>query len=113
MAIDFVAIGQNLRRAREARAWTQTQAGRKLGVSGAAVSLVESGESHGIKTIERYAELLGCPFVLHVGAHADARSALLARLARSLDKADDGTVETISAWIDIWERRSAAGVRVS
>lgn len=106
MAIDFVEIGSRLRLAREHRGWTQAQLAKKLSVTPQYVSLIEKGRVKATAaTLDAMADLLGLPFLLHVGRHGDDRASIVVRLDRVLDHLEPSVVDTLTAWVDLWERK--------
>ncbi|TDH35683.1 helix-turn-helix domain-containing protein [Pseudohoeflea suaedae] len=56
-------LGAAIRRAREARGWSQTELGERVNLSVAAISKIENGGTRNPRNLARFAEVLGVDFL--------------------------------------------------
>jgi transcriptional regulator with XRE-family HTH domain len=110
---EYAAIGATLRRAREAKKWSQDEVGRRLGITGAAVSLIEKGKSKPtLPDLREHGRVVGVRISLLVAEPEDKLMQLAARFVDAIDAADPAVLEPLSAWVAMWEaKKEAVGQR--
>lgn len=112
MSIDLAVIGQALRDARQRRGLTQRDVARRLGVTPQQVSLVEQGRVKApIDRLHAHGRIVGVDLRVVLVAPGDPRADLMSRLEATIPELDEGSLETLRAWLDVWERRRAAASR--
>ena len=98
-----VALGQRLRRVREAHGWTQAQLAAAVGLTQDAISLYERGKrSMRVETVVDVARALDVPLSLLLDTHEDVLVIRGTPLAELLRRAADSP-ERLRTFREIWE----------
>lgn len=106
---EYAAIGAILRKARDDKDLSQEDVGKLLGISGAAVSLIEKGKSKPIiPHLREHGHVVGVRISLLVAPPDDKIMQLAARFVDAIDAADPAVYEPLLAWIASWEAKKEA-----
>lgn len=104
---EYARIGAALKNAREMKGWSQREAGRRLGVSGASISQLENAEVQTpLGALIEYARIVGAPLTVLVAAPEDTRARMAHELVELLTDAPPSVAEMIEELLPIWRRKT-------
>jgi transcriptional regulator with XRE-family HTH domain len=104
--VDYLAIGEALRAAREQRGLSQAAVARKVDVTYQRISQIEQGQGRApLDVLDKIATAVGLDLRLHLADPRDRIGALLARIGKVVPGMAPEALDMLDGMIQIWERQ--------